>query len=288
MMLNKAKDRTPIQNKFTVFSAMRYKFSPATMTFALFILHKLLQTHTTNSFAANMASGNHNQDPNAMDIDIDMDIDDNDSEQDFAQDDLSSSVEQLSFSALPPPTTLAKMLGRHVLETIKEAESDALQYAQEREEERANDGSDPNTDSSQVSEPDTGPVIDLKAASTFNRPNGLSWDFSALDLTDTESGFGGEQNLSRPLTDVDVMYMAIAALNDGTIRSQVNKSSRRAVSRVGPSPQDDIGTKTARMVRSDSVTKRRQVSLPFNTDESRRSRDMAHRRVMGEAKVCKR
>ncbi|PVH73264.1 hypothetical protein DL98DRAFT_608262 [Cadophora sp. DSE1049] len=241
-----------------------------------------------DSFGANMASGNQDQDQNAMDIVMAIDTDDTSTEQQSAQPDLSSSAEQLPNSSIPPPDTLAKMLGRHVLDTIVDAKVNALQYTQQLQEERANGNPDPDTDSGTDSDPDLDPDTDMNEAPA---PRGLldqSWDFSNLTPHDEQSDHDGEQNSSKPLTDADIMSMAIVALNEGTIGSQVNRRCRRGKFCVGPPVQVNICTKATRVTRSNAVTNRRQVVLPRHTDEKRKLREIAHRRVMGEAKVLKR
>ena len=227
-----------------------------------------------------------------MDVDIDMEASDSNTEQQSSQADIAGPDEQILTPRKPRPATVARMLRPLVRDIIEDAEEDVFHYEWRLQRLQASCAPvpapaptlDPGTDSDSDLEQDT----DMSEAPA---PQGLldqPWDFSSLNSGSEGSSLGEKPNVSKPLTNADIMSLALMSLQDGTFRSQAKKIHKRRTTVTSASDEgNNICTKAIKVNRSNSVADRRQVSLPRDIEEKRKLRDIAHKRVMGEAKVLK-
>ena len=252
-----------------------------------------------NSSGASDTANNQGQDYDAMDIDIDMDANDNSTVQQSPRPDLAGPAEQISTSQNPRPATVARMLRPLVREIIEDAEEDMFYYGQRLQQLQANrapapvpalgPGTDSDSESDSESSPDLDHDTDMSEAPA---PQGLldqPCDFSKLNSDNEGSSLDEKPNASTPLTNADILSLALMSLEDGTIRSQTKKIRKRRTNVTSASDEDNnICTKAIRITRSNSVASRPQVGLPREIEEKRKLREIAHKRVMGEVKILKR
>lgn len=252
----------------------------------------LSNNHTMDSSGTSILANNQDQDYDAMDVDIDMEANDSNTEQQSSQADVAGPDEQISKSQNPRPATVARMLRPLVRDIIEDAEEDMFYYSRRLQRLQASCAPvpapaptlDPSTDSDSDLDQDT----DMSEAPA---PQGLldqPWNFSNLNSDSEKSSLNEKSNVSKPLTNADIMSLALMSLEDGTIRSQAKKIHKRKTTVNSASDENNnICTKAIKVTKSNSVACRRQVSLPRDIEEKRKSRDIAHKRVMGEAKVLK-